>query len=287
MEKAIDAAAELAAANGDRQAMWRSLRAKGHSNSAIMSAVRHAASTSSSSSTTTTSVGSAAAEEEDGEEAAAAAAEDPSVAALQEQLRSSKTSTLDAGLKVRGLNPLMFATSAYDEPLALAVLKKMTESPSTSPPWLSDAGDYGYTPLHFACESGAAAVAAAILSAASRTDEAPAGGKPQRRRKTGRKSSAGAGAGAGAGAAGAAGAAGRANAPPCCISKLLLPNRIWSLNVDNSADLIWRVSLTSSKQANKLDLFFSLNKCLNNSSIILKLLFGSAAARVWSYSFDR
>ena len=96
------------------------------------------------------------------------------------------------GLAVRGLNPLMYAASACDEALALAILAHATDSRAAEAAeaagateaaalglgrgcpraWLEARGDYGYSPLHFACESGQARLVEALLQRLAEEDAA-------------------------------------------------------------------------------------------------------------------
>jgi hypothetical protein len=57
-------------------------------------------------------------------------------------------------MKVRGLNPLMYACSLYDDVLIHELLAR-DDLPRE---WLVSSGDYGYAPLHYCAESGASAV---------------------------------------------------------------------------------------------------------------------------------
>ena len=67
---------------------------------------------------------------------------------------------ISTDLKIRGLSPLLYATSGYDDDLALSILGR----PDVPAPWVTARGDYDYTPLHFACEVGSEAVVSSILS---------------------------------------------------------------------------------------------------------------------------
>ena len=171
----------LDGAGGDRQVAWRSLRSKGYSNASIMQAFRSAvaatmpaanasdtntAFTNASAAPTTENRSSGVESCESASQESKGDLQDASMEALADELKAAvyEGRCLDAGIRVRGLNPLMFASSAYDEDLAMEVLKVMPEECS----WLIEPGDYGYTSLHYACESGSLSLVEAILQCATR-----------------------------------------------------------------------------------------------------------------------
>jgi len=187
----VEEVAQVLSIGGDHSALFTSLRSKGFTNAEIMKQLRRQAASNSELrarvagvSVDKTNPGSGTVNLTEG-----SSSSDDGTEAFEAELRQrlAASQPLD-GLRVRGLDPLMYAVSSDNEALARAILSHSPtrESSATSTfrgqpepanavaAWLLACGDYGYTCLHYACEAGATSLVAALLEALVRLLAVPA-----------------------------------------------------------------------------------------------------------------